>query len=48
VPENQRAFIQINADLAKDWPAIIEKKAGPPDADEWAKVKDKRDLLDRG
>jgi ferredoxin len=48
VPENQRAFIQINADLAKDWPAIIEKKPAPADADDWAKVKDKRDLLDRG
>jgi ferredoxin len=48
VPENQRAFIQINADLSKSWPPIIEKKEGLPDADEWAKVKDKRDHLDRG
>lgn len=48
VPENQRAFIQINADLAKQWPAIIEKKDAPTDADEWAKIKDKRDKLDRG
>jgi ferredoxin len=48
VPENQRAFIQINADLAKDWPPIIEKKPAPPDADEWAPVKEKRDLLERG
>jgi ferredoxin len=48
VPENQRAFIQINADLAKDWPPIIEKKPAPSDADEWAPVKEKRDLLDRG
>jgi len=48
VPENQRAFIQINAELAKEWPPIIEKKPAPPDADEWAKTKDKRDLLDRG
>ena len=48
VPENQRAFIQINAELAKAWPPIIEKKPAPADADEWTKVKDKRDLLDRG
>jgi ferredoxin len=48
VPENQRAFIQINAELAKAWPPIIEKKPAPSDADEWTKVKDKRDLLDKG
>ncbi len=48
VPENQRAFIQINAELAKEWPAIIEKKDAPADADDWATVKDKRDKLDRG
>jgi ferredoxin len=48
VPENQRAFIALNADLAKQWPPIIEKKAAPADADDWANVKDKRDLLDRG
>ncbi len=48
VPENQRAFIQINAELAKEWPSIIEKKEAPADADDWAKVKDKRDKLDRG
>jgi ferredoxin len=48
VPENQRAFIQLNADLAKEWPVIIEKKPAPEDADEWAKIKEKRDLLDRG
>ncbi len=47
VPEDQRVFIQINADLAKQWPAIIEKKDAPPDADEWAKRKDKKDLLER-
>ena len=48
VPENQRVFIQVNADLAKAWPPIIEKKPAPADADDWAKVKEKRDLLDRG
>ena len=47
VPEDQRVFIQINAELAKQWPAIIEKKDAPPDADEWAKRKDKKDLLER-
>ena len=48
VPENQRVFIQLNAELAKQWPAIIEKKDAPADADDWAKIKDKRDHLDKG
>jgi hypothetical protein len=29
------------------WPAIIERKPAPPDADEWAKAKDKKNLLQR-
>ena len=48
VPENQRKFIKINADLAKAWPVLTEKKDAPPDADEWKEVKDKADLLERG
>jgi ferredoxin len=47
VPENQREFIQLNAELAKIWPAIIEKKDAPADADDWTKVKEKRHLLDK-
>ena len=37
----------MNAELAKAWPAIVEKKDGPADADEWAKVKDKIQLLEK-
>jgi ferredoxin len=48
VPENQRAFLQLNAELSKVWPAITEKKDAPPDADEWKDKKDKVNLLDRG
>ncbi len=47
VPENQRAFIALNAELASKWPAIIERKAPPPDADEWKGVGDKLRLLQR-
>jgi ferredoxin len=47
VPDDQRDFIQINAELAKEWPAIIEKKDAPADADEWAQVAQKRQLLER-
>ena len=37
---------EINARLAKSWPAIIQKKAAPEDADAWLEVKDKRGLLE--
>jgi ferredoxin len=35
VPDDQRQFIQINADLAKAWPTIVEKKAALADAETW-------------
>ncbi len=47
VPTEQKKFIPINAELAKVWKPIIERKPGPPDADEWAKVKDKAHLLEK-
>jgi ferredoxin len=47
VPVAQRAYIPINAELAKVWPAITEKIDAPPDADEWAKVTDKNALLEK-
>ena len=47
VPVDQRPYIAINADLAKAWPSITEKKDAPADADEWAKVKEKNHLLER-
>jgi ferredoxin len=48
VPENQRGFIQLNAELSKSWPPIVERKEAPDDAEEWKGVADKRNLLDRG
>jgi ferredoxin len=48
VPENMRAFLQINAELSKVWQPITEKKDAPPDADDWKDKKDKVGLLDRG
>jgi ferredoxin len=47
VPKEQREFIVINADLAKAWPVITEKVDAPADADEWAKVKEKKQLLEK-
>lgn len=47
VPADQRLYTALNAELAKQWPVIVERKDPPPDAEEYAKVKDKLDLLER-
>jgi len=47
LPEDQRHFIALNAELSKNWKVIVEKIDPLPDADEWAKVKDKLKLLER-
>jgi ferredoxin len=47
VPEDQQQFKALNADLAKAWKPIIERKPAPPDADEWKTVKVKLPLLER-
>jgi len=47
VPADQRDFIGQNAELAKQWPIITRMKPALPDAEQWAAVKDKRELLDR-
>src|SRR5688572_5583236 len=47
VPDAQRDFVARNAELAKQWKPLIERKPAPPDADEWAKVKDKRHLIEK-
>jgi ferredoxin len=47
VPDAQKDFIALNAELARNWPAIIERKPAPPDADAWAKQKDKKQLLEK-
>src|SRR5690606_10465782 len=47
VPQDQHHFIALNAELAKGWKPIVERKDPLPDAEEWAKVKDKLDKLAR-
>ena len=47
VPDGQRQFIALNAELAKLWPVITEKKDALPDADAWNSKPDKADLLER-
>jgi ferredoxin len=47
LPEEQRQFVEINAELAKKWKPIVEKKDAPDDADQWLNVKDKIKYLKR-
>jgi len=47
VPDEQREWIARNKELAAGWKPIIERKPAPADADAWAKVKDKKHLLEK-
>ncbi len=47
VPAHQMEYVALNAELAKLWPVITEKKDAPADADDWAQVKDKLQYLER-
>ncbi|MFO7190312.1 MAG: ferredoxin family protein [Pseudomonadota bacterium] len=47
VPEDQRVFIELNAELAREWPVITDRKDPLPDADKWKDVKNKLHLLER-
>jgi ferredoxin len=47
VPEDQKDFIALNAELSKVWKTITERKESLGDAEEWSKVKDKRKLLEK-
>ncbi|HQQ36307.1 MAG: ferredoxin family protein [Rhodocyclales bacterium] len=47
VPAEQAQLVQLNAELAKIWPVIMQRKAPPADADEWLKVPGKLSMLER-
>ena len=47
VPAGQEAFVALNAELAKDWPVITERKDSPADAKDWEGKPDKLKLLQR-
>lgn len=47
VPADQQQLISLNAELAKQWPVITERKEPPADADEWREVKGKLSMLER-
>ncbi|MFO7592747.1 MAG: ferredoxin family protein [Pseudomonadota bacterium] len=45
-PEQEK-FLELNAELAKGWPVLSEKKDPLPDADEWNGAPDKMQYLER-
>ena len=47
LPEDQRQFVQINAELAKKWPTITEAKEALPEAEANKDVKGKLKDLQR-
>ena len=47
VPESQKDFIALNAELAKLWPKITKQQTPLPDAEQWDGKPNKRHLLER-
>jgi ferredoxin len=47
LPDDQEAFLDINAQLCQQWPNITEIKDAPDDADEWKAVVGKLPLLEK-
>ena len=35
VPNDQLAFVNLNAELSRKWPSITKRKGALPDADDW-------------
>jgi ferredoxin len=47
LPDDQQDFKGLNAELAKQWPVITEKKEPPADAKEWDRHPGKRGMIER-
>lgn len=47
LPEDQAEFLELNAELAEIWPCITDQKDPLPDAEKWAEVPNKREMLER-
>ncbi|HZX71579.1 MAG TPA: DUF3470 domain-containing protein, partial [Rhodanobacter sp.] len=47
VPAGQEALVALNAELAKGWPVITERKDAPADARDWEGKPGKLDMLQR-
>ncbi|MGK7295662.1 MAG: ferredoxin FdxA [Candidatus Wenzhouxiangella sp. M2_3B_020] len=47
LPDDQKEFLELNAELSRQWPVITERKDPPPDAEEWEDVPNKREMLEK-
>ncbi|MGD8785232.1 MAG: ferredoxin family protein [Thioalkalispiraceae bacterium] len=47
LPDDMQEYLDLNEELAKDWPVITEMKDPPADAKEWDGVKGKLKYLER-
>ena len=47
LPMEQKLFMSLNAELARLWPVITEKKSPPVDAKAWEGKQEKLRLLER-
>ena len=47
LPKGQEKFLQLNAELAEQWPVITHMKDAPEDAEQWEEVVDKLHLLEK-
>jgi ferredoxin len=47
LPEEHKAFTQLNAELAPLWPSITRSKPALPDAESWKEVQNKLQYLER-
>jgi len=45
LPDDQKDFLELNADLSEKWPNITQIKPPMDDAEKWAGVADKRKHL---
>ena len=42
-----KRYRKLNAELCMEWPNIVEQKDPLPDSEQWKKVKDKFDMIER-
>ena len=47
LPEDQKPFKDLNAELCKTWPVLTQQKPGPDDAKEWENKPGKLEFLQR-
>jgi ferredoxin len=47
LPEDQKEFLKLNAELSEKWEVITEMKDAMPDAEEWANKSGKSEYLQK-